>query len=258
MAREFDENVLDRYSRQIVLPEVGGKGQEKIASTSVLVVGMGGLGCPVVQNLAASGTGEIIMYDSDVVARSDLHRQILYRTDQIGEKKVHAAKNTLSGLNPEVCLVAEDQRLRKENIGAEIENHQPDIVVEGSDNFSTKFLVNDCCVRKGIPLVIGGIFKHQGQILSVLPERSACYRCFFESPPPQDRIPDCSEAGVLGPLTSIVGSVQAYEVLRLLLGFGRPLLNRLLTIQMSEMEFRTVPFRENPRCSVCSRDEPLK
>lgn len=246
-----EDSFFDRYSRQMVLPEVGGEGQKRLQNTRVLVVGMGGLGCPIVQYLIGAGVKEIFLYDGDQVSRSDLHRQVLYRTSQIGMDKVQAAKKTLSDLNPEVDVIPIAERLTAERTEEVLSSRHPDVVVEGSDNFQTKFYINDQCVAQNIPVVIGGVLGHEGQVLSVLPEKTACYRCLFEEPPPEDRVVNCSEAGVMGPTASVIGSIQAYETLRLILGFGRPLLNRILSIQLDTMRFRTITFERRSSCRAC-------
>lgn len=243
------EETLQRYSRQVVLPDVGPDGQRRLHDTHVLVVGAGGLGCPVLTYLCSAGIGRLTVYDHDTVERSNLHRQTLFREDDLGTPKPDAVIRALDGLNPDCSLDGINQRVDEDLLRDVLSDVH--IVVDGSDNFETKFLVNDVCVQKCTPAVIGGILRHRGQVLSVLPDESACYRCLFESPPPDDRVPDCSEAGVLGPVAGMVGAAQAYEVLKLVLQFGEPLLNRLLEMNLDRMSFRTVEFDPNPDCDAC-------
>ncbi len=246
----LDDKQADRYSRQIVLPEVGGSGQERLLNASVLIVGAGGLGCPVATALCGAGVGKLTIYDFDTVELSNLHRQTLFREEDIGLPKADVVRNRLNGLNPDCEIRSVNETLDAGKLEEELEDHH--LVVEGSDAFDTKFMVNDGCVKQGVPMVLGGILRHTGQVLSVLPGESACYRCIFESPPPETEVPDCSEAGVLGALAGTIGNLQAYEVKKIILGFGTPLFGTLLEIHPDKMDFRTVPFESNPDCPACT------
>lgn len=248
---DFDkQRYLDRYSRQIVLPEVGASGQERISKSRVLVVGAGGLGAPLLSYLVMAGVGTIILLDPDRVERSNLQRQTLFEEEDIGELKVEVAQKYLEKRNSEVNVHAVAKRFQHFSPG-EKDLPEPHILVDGSDNFDTKFSVSDASIQYRIPAVIGGILRHRGQVMSIHPGHSACYRCIFESPPPDDKAPDCSEAGVLGPLAGTVGSLQGYEVLKIILGFGTPLFGKILTIQPDTMEFRTRSFKRNADCTAC-------
>lgn len=244
------EDFLSRYSRQIVLPEIGGEGQKRLNNARVLVVGAGGLGTPVLQYLCAAGVGHITLYDHDVVERSNLQRQPLFRTDDLGKPKAEVAARALDGLNPDCTIDPRTKKLTGRNIKKAVESTH--LTVEGSDNFETKFLVNDACVRAEIPVVIGGILRHRGHVLSVLPGDSPCYRCLFEGPPPEGKVPDCSEAGVLGPLAGTIGSIQGYEALKIILGFGNPFFDRLFEFRMDKGTARCIERFPNPECNVCS------
>lgn len=250
---DFSEEEIRRYSRHIVLPEVGGVGQKRINRASVLVVGAGGLGSPIALYLGAAGVGKIGIVDSDVVDISNLQRQILHTTSDIGRKKVESARETLLALNPNLTIVPYDQRLNAGNILDVIRDY--DVIAEGSDNFPTKFLVNDACVMTDTPLSMAGIFRFSGQILTVLPHEGPCYRCLIPQPPPPGAIPSCQEAGVFGAMAGAVGVVQATEILKLILGKGELLSGRLLLFEALQMRFEPIEVKQNPECPVCS-DHP--
>lgn len=249
----FSEEEIRRYSRHIVLPEVGGIGQKRINRASVLVVGAGGLGSPVAFYLAAAGVGKIGIVDNDVVDISNLQRQILHTTADIGRKKVESARETLLALNPHLEIVPYDVRLNAGNILDIIREY--DVIAEGSDNFPTKFLVNDACVMTDTPLSMAGIFRFSGQVLTVLPHEGPCYRCLIPQPPPPGAIPSCQEAGVFGAMAGAVGVVQATEILKLILGKGQLLSGRLLLFEALQMRFEPIELKRNPDCPVCS-DHP--
>jgi molybdopterin-synthase adenylyltransferase len=249
-ALDFSEEEIRRYSRHIVLPEVGGIGQKQINRASVLVVGAGGLGSPVAFYLAAAGVGKIGIVDDDVVDMSNLQRQILHTTGDVGRKKVESARETLLALNPHVSIVPHDVRLNAANIRDILNEY--DLVAEGSDNFPTKFLVNDACVMTGTPLSMAGIFRFSGQILTVIPGVGPCYRCLIPQPPPAGAIPSCQEAGVLGAMAGAVGVMQATEILKLILGKGEVLSGRLLLFEALQMRFEAIEVKRNPECPVCS------
>ncbi|HZC00408.1 MAG TPA: HesA/MoeB/ThiF family protein, partial [Gammaproteobacteria bacterium] len=230
---DFSEEEIRRYSRHIVLPEVGGTGQKRINRASVLVVGAGGLGSPVALYLAAAGVGKIGIVDNDVVDTSNLQRQILHSTATVGRKKVESARDTLLALNPNLEVTPHDVRLNSGNILQILKGY--DVVAEGSDNFPTKFLVNDACVMTGTPVSMAGIFRFSGQLLTVIPRHGPCYRCLIPQPPPPGAIPSCQEAGVFGAMAGVVGVIQATEILKLILGKGGVLNGRLLLFEALQM-----------------------
>ncbi len=252
---EFTEDQLQRYSRHIILPEVGGKGQKKILNAKVFVVGAGGLGCPVGYYLAAAGVGTIGMIDNDTVELSNLQRQIAHNTKKIGVHKVDSAKDTFESLNPDVKVIGIKERISKDNIIDLIKDY--DIVVDGSDNFPTRYLVNDACVMLKKPLVSGAILRFEGQVTTILPGEGHCYRCLFEEMPPPGLVPSCQEAGVLGAITGVVGALQATEVLKLILGKGDILKNTLLIYDALKVNFRRVKVPKNPDCPVCSENPTI-
>ncbi|MDI6800632.1 MAG: molybdopterin-synthase adenylyltransferase MoeB [Thermodesulfovibrionales bacterium] len=246
---EFTEDQLQRYSRHIILPEVGGKGQKKILNAKVFIVGAGGLGCPVGYYLAAAGIGTIGIIDNDTIELSNLQRQIAHNTERLGMLKIESAKKTFESLNPDVKVIGTKERISKDNIKDLIKDY--DIVVDGSDNFPTRYLVNDACVMMKKPLVSGAILKFEGQVTTILPGEGHCYRCLFEEMPPAGLVPSCQEAGVLGAITGVVGALQATEVLKLILGKGEPLKNTLLIYDALRVNFRRVKVPKNPDCPVC-------
>ena len=244
------EQVL-RYSRHIIMPQVGSTGQRKILASKVLIVGAGGLGSPVAVYLALAGVGTIGLVDFDVVDLSNLQRQILHQTDDVGRPKVQSAKETLFRYNPDVNVVTHETPLTSDN-ALEIIG-QYDIVANGADNFAARYLVNDACVFLEKPLVDGSILLFDGQATVYLPGKG-CYRCLFPSPPPPGLVPSCAEAGVLGALCGLVGSIQASETLKLILGIGDSLNGRLLLIDALAMEVRALKIRRDPKCVVCGDD----
>ena len=246
---DFTEDQLQRYSRHIILPEVGGKGQRKLLSAKVFIVGAGGLGCPVGFYLTAAGVGTIGIADNDIVELSNLQRQIAHSTKTLGKPKVESAKATFEALNPDVNIVAMKGKLTKDNILDIFKDY--DIIVDGSDNFPTRYMVNDACVMLKKPLISGAILKFEGQVTTIIPGEGHCYRCLFEDPPPAGLVPSCQEAGVLGVLPGVVGSLQAAEVLKLILGKGEPLKNYLLLYDGLRTTFRKVRVPKNPECPVC-------
>ncbi len=253
---EFTEEQLQRYSRHIILPEVGGKGQRKIAEAKVFLIGAGGLGCPVGYYLAAAGVGTIAMIDNDTVEVSNLQRQIAHNTSRIGVAKVESAKQTFEALNPDVKVVAIKDRISKDNIMDLIKDY--DIVVDGSDNFPTRYLINDACVLLKKPLISGAILRFEGQVTTILPGEGHCYRCLFEEPPPAGLVPSCQEAGVLGVLPGVIGALQATEVLKLIIGKGKPLKGELLIYDALGVNFRKVKVPKNPDCAVCGTNPTIK
>ena len=240
---------IARYSRQLILPELGVQGQERLLRASVLVVGAGGLGCPASLYLAAAGVGTVGLVDREAVALSNLHRQILYAVDAVGHPKAEAAASRLSALNPGVAVVPIQESLTAGNALQILDRY--DLVLDGSDNFPTRYLVNDACVLLGKPLVHGGVVHFGGQAMTVFPGRSACVRCVFPEPPQPGAIPSCQEAGVIGAVAGVVGSLMAHEALKALLGIGEPLANRLVVFEGTTSRFREVALRRDPDCAVC-------
>ncbi len=245
----LSEEQIERFSRHILLKEVGGRGQEKLLASSALVIGAGGLGSPAALYLAAAGVGRIGLVDFDTVSLSNLQRQILYGTKDVGRPKVEAARERLRALWPEAKLDIRRERFSEENARPLVRRYG--VVIEGSDNFDTKFLANDACVAERVPLVMGGILRFDGQILTVLPGESACYRCLFERPPPPQACPSCAEAGVIGALAGVLGALQATEAIKILLGIGEPLASRLLAADTLRGSFREVPVGRRPGCEAC-------
>ncbi|MDR1454526.1 MAG: HesA/MoeB/ThiF family protein [Tannerella sp.] len=245
---DFTAAQIERYSRHILLQEVGVEGQEKIRNGKVLVIGAGGLGSPVLLYLAAAGVGTLGVVDGDVVDLSNLQRQVIHATPDVGRTKVLSAKERINLLNPDVKVNAIHGLFGAGNAFDLIREY--DFVVDGTDNFPGKFLINDACVLAGKPFSHGGILRFDGQTLTYLPG-TACYRCAFHSPPPPGAIPTCSQAGVLGAIPGILGAIQAAEALKFLTGAGELLTDRLLTFDARTMNFRTVRLKRNPRCPVC-------
>jgi molybdopterin/thiamine biosynthesis adenylyltransferase/molybdopterin converting factor small subunit len=250
--RALTPEQVTRYSRHIIMPQVGSAGQRTIMGSKVLIVGAGGLGSPVAVYLALAGVGTIGIVDFDVVDLSNLQRQILHQNDDVGRPKVVSARETLNRYNPDVNVVTHEQPLTSDNALDIIARY--DIVVNGADNFPARYLVNDACVFLKKPLIDGSILLFDGQATVYLPGKG-CYRCLFPSPPPPGLVPSCAEAGVLGALCGLVGSVQASETLKLILGIGEPLNGRLLLIDALAMELRTLKIRRDPDCVVCG-DHP--
>jgi molybdopterin/thiamine biosynthesis adenylyltransferase/rhodanese-related sulfurtransferase len=242
----------DRYGRHILLPEVGEAGQQKLLESKVLLLGAGGLGSPAALYLAAAGVGTLGIVDMDVVDASNLQRQILHNMDRIGERKVDSAKKTLTQLNPDVDVVTYDVRFGADNVLDIIDGY--DVIVDGTDNFPTRYLLNDASLLKKIPVVHGSIFRFEGQVSVFKPYEGPCYRCLLPEPPPPELAPSCSEAGVIGVLPGIVGSIQALEAMKLILDLGDPLIGRLLAYDALEQSFRTFKVRRDPHCPACGPD----
>jgi molybdopterin/thiamine biosynthesis adenylyltransferase/rhodanese-related sulfurtransferase len=239
-----------RYSRHLLIPEVGEEGQLKLLESKVLLIGAGGLGSPASLYLAAAGVGRIGIVDADVVDESNLQRQIVHSTERLGEPKVESAKRTIEALNPDVEVVAYKERLTSENVERILADGW-DVIVDGADNFPTRYLVNDASVWHGIPVVHGSIYRFEGQVTVFKPREGPCYRCLFPSPPPPELAPSCAEGGVLGVLPGVIGSLQANETLKLALGIGDPLVGRLLLFDALAAEFSEMKLRRDPNCPVC-------
>ncbi|MCZ7529144.1 MAG: molybdopterin-synthase adenylyltransferase MoeB [Acidimicrobiia bacterium] len=244
----------DRYQRHTLLPEVGVEGQQRLLDSKVLLLGAGGLGSPAALYLAAAGVGTIGVVDMDVVDASNLQRQILHNMSRIGDRKVDSAKKTLTELNPDVNVVGYDVRLGADNVLDVIDGY--DVIVDGADNFPVRYLLNDASLVKKIPVVHGSIFRFEGQVTVFDPYEGPCYRCLLPEPPPPELAPSCAEAGVLGVLPGIVGSVQALEAIKVLLDLGDPLVGRLLAYDALEQSFRTFKVRRDPQCPACGEDAP--
>jgi molybdopterin/thiamine biosynthesis adenylyltransferase len=258
----FSEEQIERYSRHIILKEVGGKGQKRLLDGKVLIIGAGALGSPAALYLAAAGVGVIGIADSDVVELSNLQRQIIHHSTDLGVPKVESAKRKMEAINPDVRVVTHQIWVGAENILEIIRDY--DFVIDGTDNFATKFLINDACVMAGIPYSHAGVLHFIGQTLTVLPNQSPCYRCVFPEPPPPNSIPTCSQAGVLGVLPGVIGTIQATEAIKYLLGVGDLLTGRLLVYDAEGMDFHISPIARKRDCPVCGdnpvitdlRDEP--
>ena len=239
----------NRYQRHLLMPDIGEEGQQKLLDSKVLLLGAGGLGSPAALYLAAAGVGTLGIIDMDVVDESNLQRQILHNMDRIGERKVDSAKKTLTLLNPDVDVATYDVRLGADNVLDIIDGY--DLIVDGTDNFPTRYLVNDASLVKRIPVVHGSIFRFEGQATVFDPYNGPCYRCLIPVPPPAELAPSCAEAGVLGVLPGIIGSIQAVEAIKMLLGLGDPLVGRLLAYDALEESFRTFKVRRDPDCPAC-------
>jgi sulfur-carrier protein adenylyltransferase/sulfurtransferase len=242
-----------RYSRHTLLPEVGEAGQAKLLDSKVLLIGAGGLGSPAALYLAAAGVGTLGIVDFDTVDASNLQRQILHSTDRIGQAKVESARETLQALNPDVKIEPYRVRLSAENVLQIMSGY--DLVVDGGDNFPTRYLVNDASLHLRIPVVHGAIFRFEGQASVFNPYDGPCYRCLFPQPPPPELAPSCAEAGVLGVLPGIIGSIEAMEAIKVLLGIGEPLIGKLLTYDALTQDFRQLKLRRNPECPACSNED---
>src|SRR6184192_2726912 len=251
---DFTDEQITRYSRHILLPEVGGKGQKKIAKSRILIVGAGGLGSPAALYLAAAGVGTIGIIDSDVVDLSNLQRQVIHHTDDVGRPKVESEAK-IQALNPSVEVETHYSSLTADNALDIIGGY--DLVVDGVDNFPAKFLINDACFFAKKPLVHGGILRFDGRVFTILPGQSACYRCIFKQPPPPGLIASCQEAGVIGALAGVIGTIQATEVLKLILGRGRLLTDRLLDYDARLTRFREIRITKNHKCPLCGEQPEI-
>ncbi len=251
----FTEEQLVRYSRHIILSEVGGKGQRKIGKARVLLIGAGGLGSPIALYLAAAGIGKMGIIDADTVDLTNLQRQILHHTQDVGRPKVDSAAEKIKDLNPDVEVVTYQKYLDAENALEIYADY--DYVIDGTDNFPAKFLINDAAFFSKKPLIHGGILRFDGQLFTIIPGESACYRCIFPELPPQGVVPNCQEAGVLGALAGLIGTLQATEVIKLILGIGNPLTNRILAYHGLETLFREIKIKKSPNCPLCGSNPSI-
>lgn len=253
----FSEAQIHRYSRQMILPKMGGKGQRKLADARVFIMGAGGLGCPAALYLAAAGVGTIGLADFDRVELHNLQRQILHRTADVGLLKVESGKRTLQSLNPEVNIQTYSERISSANIRETIRDYQ--IVLDGSDNFPTRFLVNDACYFEKKTLISGAILRFHGQLSTFKPHVGGpCYRCLFPQPPPPGSVPSCQEAGVLGAVAGVVGLLQANEALKEILGMGNSMMGRFLLFDALNLKFEEVKLQKNTACPLCGESPHIK
>ena len=250
----FTNEQLERYSRHIILKEVGVKGQKKLLGGKVLIIGAGGLGAPAALYLAAAGVGTIGIADADEVDLSNLQRQVIHTTADIGKPKVESARETMEAINPDVKVVTYHDFIAADNIADIIKDY--DFILDGTDNFPAKFLINDACVMAGKPFCHAGIIRFQGQLMTYVPGQGPCYRCVFHEPPPKDAVPTCKQAGVIGAMAGVIGCLQAMEAIKYLTGAGELLTGHLLTYDALTMQFRKVKLlRRDPNCGVCG-DHP--
>ncbi len=250
---DFTDEQIERYSRHIMLPEVGGVGQAKMLEAKVLLIGAGGLGSPAAFYLAAAGIGNLGIVDFDVVDLSNLQRQIIHSTERVGMLKTESAKKTIEALNPDVKVTLYNERLTSENIMRLLEGY--DYILDGTDNFATRYLINDACVMTGKTNIHGSIFRFEGQVTVFKPKEGPCYRCLYPEPPPPGLVPNCQEGGVLGVLAGVIGNLQVVETLKLILGQGQPLVGSLLIYDALRTEFRKLKLKRDPNCPVCG-DQP--
>ena len=252
---DFTDLQLERYSRHILLQEVGVEGQEKLLKAKVLIVGAGGLGSPAALYLAAAGIGTIGIVDYDEVEISNLQRQIAHFTKDLKTSKVDSAAEKMQAINPDILVNKHLASLCADNIQDIIREY--DFVIDGSDNFPTKFLINDACVFENIPYSHGGVLRFEGQTMTILPGKSACYRCVFRKPPPADAVPTCSQAGILGAIAGMLGTIQAAEALKYVIGIGEPLTNALLTFDAKTMDFNKVRLKKQKNCRMCGENPTI-
>jgi len=256
---DFTEEQIERYSRHIILPEVGAEGQSKLLESKVFMIGAGGLGSPVAYYLAAAGVGTIGIADADVVDMSNLQRQIIHNEQRVGMPKVESARETIRALNPDVVVKTYNYRVDADNIRDIIREY--DLVIDGCDNFPTRFLVNDACFFEKKTLVSGAMFRFDGQVATFKPtqdKEGPCYRCLYPEPPPAGLVPSCSEAGILGALAGAVGTIQAVEAVKELLGIGDSLSGKLMTFDALRMEWKKLNLRKDPQCPLCSEHATIK
>jgi len=251
-AAELSRDEIARYSRHLIIPDVAMDGQKRLKNSRVLLIGAGGLGAPNAMYLAAAGVGHLGLVDFDVVDASNLQRQVIHGTSDIGRPKLESARDTITEINPYVQVTLHETRLSSENARELIRDY--DLVIDGSDNFPTRYLVNDACVLEGKPYVWGSIYRFDGQASVFWAEHGPCYRCLYPEPPPPGMVPSCAEGGVLGVLCATLGSVQANEAIKLLCGIGDPLVGRLLIYDALELSFKDIAVRKDPECAVCGKN----
>ena len=249
----FTNEQLERYSRHIILQEVGVKVQKKLLNASVLIIGAGGLGAPAALYLAAAGVGTIGIVDADEVDLSNLQRQVIHTTNDVGKAKVKSAAETMEAINPDVTVKTYRTFVDSTNIMELIKDY--DFIIDGTDNFPAKFLINDACVMAGKPFSHAGIIRFKGQLMTYVPGEGPCYRCVFKNPPPKDAVPTCKQAGVIGAMGGVIGSLQAMEAIKYIIGKGELLTGKLLTYDALKMEFHTIKLPKDHHCAVCG-DEP--
>ena len=249
----FTNEQLERYSRHIILQEVGVKGQKKLLNASVLIIGAGGLGAPAALYLAAAGVGTIGIVDADEVDLSNLQRQVIHTTNDVGKAKVKSAAETMEAINPDVTVKTYRTFVDSTNIMDLIKDY--DFIIDGTDNFPAKFLINDACVMAEKPFSHAGIIRFKGQLMTYVPGEGPCYRCVFKNPPPKDAVPTCKQAGVIGAMGGVIGSLQAMEAIKYIIGKGNLLTGKLLTYDALKMEFHTIKLPKDDHCAVCG-DEP--
>lgn len=254
----FTNEQMERYSRHIILKEVGAKGQKKLLNAKVLIIGTGGLGAPAALYLAAAGVGTIGLVDFDAVDLSNLQRQIIHHTKDVGKPKVLSGKETIAEMNPDVNVVTYQQWVTAENIAEIIKDQDYDFIIDGTDNFPAKFLINDACVLLNKPFSHAGIIRFQGQTMTYVPGKGPCYRCVFKNPPPVDAVPTCKQAGVLGVMGGIIGTIQATEAIKYILGIGDLLTGTLLYFDALDMNFRKIKLAERKDCQVCGVNPTIK
>ena len=252
----YTKEQLERYSRHIALEEVGRKGQEKLLNAKVFIVGAGGLGSPAAMYLAAAGVGTIGIADADEVDLSNLQRQVIHSTDDLGRAKVESAKETMQAINPDVNVQAFHTFVSSKNIMELIQDY--DFVIDATDNFSAKFLINDACVIAGKPFCHAGIIRFQGQLMTYVPKKGPCYRCIFREPPPEDAVPTCKQAGIIGATAGTIGSLQAMEAVKYIIGKGDLLIGRLLVYDALKMQFRNVRLPKDDNCAVCGAHPTIR
>ncbi len=252
----FTEEELERYSRHIILKDIGVEGQARIREARVLIIGAGGLGSPAALYLAAAGVGVIGIADADRVELSNLQRQVIHFTPDLDRPKVESAADKMRAINPDIQVKTYHEFVRAANIEPMVAAY--DFIIDGTDNFATKFLINDACVLRGKPFSHGGILRFSGQTMTILPGRSACYRCIFPAPPPPGLVPTCSQAGILGAVAGILGTIQATECLKFITKTGGLLTNALLTFDAKTMIFRTIALRHNRKCAVCGDNPAIR
>lgn len=255
MPDNLSDKEIKRYNRHILIEEIGAEGQQKLKESSILIVGAGGLGSPVAYYLTAVGVGKLGIVDDDQVELSNLQRQILHGTADVGRNKVESARETLESLNPEIDIITYSQRLDQSNVEELVAEY--DLVINCIDNFITRYLINDACVFNDTPLVEAGVLKFEGQITLIVPGEGPCYRCIFPEPPGEENIPTCQGAGILGAIAGTLGTLQATEAVKYLLQIGKSLQGRLVIYDGLEATFREVEIKRNPGCSVCGEDPTI-